>query len=560
MNQSSVSSQPQSTTNNGKAVRRASTSPDLVRVEECRPQLKTCQYVIRDKRFNTRLPEDIDSFRPSNRDPLTAPMFDIADDFNNFGGGVNPMGKYGHTFTENGFGPVYVDRGDTKKESPCSTSKSSRKATNKKTDDPREFDVLLNKIIEWENKHQAFQLQAGDLEQAGGSEQAGGRLSIESSPSDDEHTRHPAAENDSEKSGGSKCGKGDSQDFTVSSITFSAATQEPASTSDINIQEEVSNLSGVASGSPGETFIGPLFPFGESVPLRDLGQSKVLGDWCYLVWRMFFTVICVAATAFSASTMPRYRAGQAACIAMLYVAAVSVLSLRRALQCIILTSKKSEERLRDLSWPRSYSWVEVFLRQHVVLVCVVVGILPWLLFNYTLHAQVSPATHSSKAVFYLTVVLTGVSSWDVALGAVPSRVTYIIPGAILSMAGVSFLFVGFPGKVVAMVVGVAWMVGMVCGFLLHLVYRLVWTWTNETPCRTDDLQEVVVEPASREFISAVIQKYVNADREVPSTGAPLTNASAAEVAAHEPSRDFISRTISNYVNGVKSWEDALQRV
>lgn len=68
-----------------------------------------CTY-LRGTTATAVLPEDIADCIPSYNDPLMVPLANVDDDYQNFGGGVNPLGYKGHTFTENGYGPIYTGR------------------------------------------------------------------------------------------------------------------------------------------------------------------------------------------------------------------------------------------------------------------------------------------------------------------------------------------------------------------------------------------------------------------------------------------------------------------
>lgn len=105
-----------------------------------------CNY-IRGTSLTTRLPEDAHAYVPSINDPLTAPLSSITDDYNNFGGGVNPLGYKGHTFTANGYGPVYFERPQAPDD--CSGSRScggktcSKNSSFSKTKFERDYDAEL---------------------------------------------------------------------------------------------------------------------------------------------------------------------------------------------------------------------------------------------------------------------------------------------------------------------------------------------------------------------------------------------------------------------------------
>lgn len=69
----------------------------------------------------TRLPSNFSQKSPR----ANGAYIDIADDYNNFGGGVNPLGYKGHTFTGTGYGPVSIPSPPSPQENVSRTSQDS---------------------------------------------------------------------------------------------------------------------------------------------------------------------------------------------------------------------------------------------------------------------------------------------------------------------------------------------------------------------------------------------------------------------------------------------------
>lgn len=249
-----------------------------------------CNY-IRGTSSTTRLPENAEAFMIIVDDPLLAPLASITDDYNNFGGGVNPLGYKGHTFTADGYGPVYLALPENRRIFNRTPSSSTAKPKPK----PKPT-------------HPQFSLT-------------------------------DSLDNDETEAG-------DRNDVISPTASAVASTEEAGQSVEENGQPRES----VKVNLP---VLGTIWPFFAAVSLESLGESILFTDNVYLAWRILYFLICFFATILSVRSLGE-AVFLSSSLAISYAAITAMTSLRRAVQYRLVKKfgegKDDIQTQRSLSW------------------------------------------------------------------------------------------------------------------------------------------------------------------------------------------------------------------